>query len=1487
MQFTSFLRYIVVVVVFAHSAVIGQKSQSIPFPIKEVDFSSIAGLGVPQINASSFRVYEMDITQLITQLEGVRSTNNNSGFIGRIEVPHPNGQIHSYDVLKNTTMSEGLEAKFPEIRTFDGYSSSTGAKMKWDVTPHGFHAMIMNDEESTIFIDPIFKGNTTYYMVYYRANFSTNKIKECFFENLDKTPSNSTENYTTKSFLNCQLRTYRLALAATVEYSNFHGGTKALAQAAQVTTMNRVNGIFERDLTLTMTIIPNNDLIVYVGATNSDPYSNGNPNNMINENQTTCDNVIGSANYDIGHVFGTNSGGLAGLGVICVGGQKARGVTGSGAPIGDPFDVDYVAHEMGHQYGANHTQNNNCNRNNATAMEPGSASTILGYAGICTPNVQNNSDDHFHGISLQEMANRINQTSCAAVASIPNTAPEILATNGNVSVPAGTPFALTAEVFDADGDVLSYCWEQMDNQITTQPPVSTSTGGPNFRSISPSPSPTRYFPNLNSLATNGPYTWEVVPTVSRTMNFRVTVRDKPLVVAGCNDYADVTVSTVASAGPFVVLYPSATGIVWNAGTTETVTWDVANTDLTPISCANVNIYLSSNGGGSYPILLASNVPNTGSAPVQVPNIGTTTARVMVISSAGTFFDVSNNNFQIIELAYDYSLTATQTTVQVCQPDQAIFPIEIGSFDGYNDPVTLSVAGVPAGTNASFSVNPVIPAGTSDLIISGTDLAVPGTYTLTVQANSTTGTKTQQVILQISSNTPGNVSLLAPANGQTVVQIPTLFTWSTGEGSGIQYEIQVATEPSFTAIVDQANGLTSASFTSNSLAQGTVYYWRVRYANTCATTEWSNVFTFTTKDCTTYSSTNVPVTIPTVGTVTSTITIPAGGNITDVNVPVLQGTHNRVGHLTFSLTSPQGTTVVLMNQVCGNVANFNLGFDDQAASATIPCPPTTGNIFQPVGNLSAFNGQNPQGVWTLTITDNTNPIGGSLSAWSLEICNEVTVIECSNPTVPVISGGTTICDGNAQQLSVSSGDLNDANDWYWYEGSCGGTPIGVGNQVTVTPNTTSTYFVRGEGNCVIPGACGEITVNVNPVYATTEEVTICTGNSYVFGSQVLTDSGTYTEVFSSLDGCDSTVVLTLNVVSGFSSTDELTICSGNSYEFGTQTLTNSGIYTEVFTSIGGCDSTVVLTLTIVPVYNETEEATICSGSSYVFGTQVLTNPGSYTELFTSTEGCDSTVVLTLHVLPTFSTTDQVSICEGDTYIFGGQSLTSDGSYTEVFQSADGCDSTVVLTLTVLPIYTITQNVSICAGDSYTFPDGTVGTIAQSNTSSLTSTDGCDSTVVTNLSVVNFDLTVTQSGNTLNANQTGATYQWIDCATENPVDGAISASFTPQNSGAYAVIISSGNCADTSVCTTVNLANLTDFDVNQLQVYPNPTSGELFIKWTGTLDKIELHDALGRIIYTSQETLNESTQLQLAHVASGVYFLRLYHQDGIHVSEIVKQ
>lgn len=625
-----------------------QQIKRVNFKKIEIDKSTANFFGTPQIQAKEYKVFQMNIEELKNQLNGIAFREiDNSGFVAQLEFPHPDGTMHKYNAKANQTMHPELAAKFPEIKSYDAVDIETGTSVKWDITPQGFHAMIFQKGASTIFIDPLIKGNTDYYIVYYKSDFYTDKRMECSFNSAVEALENpnSPTSGEVKSFGSCEMRTYRLALAATVEYTAFHGGV-ANAQAAQVTTMNRVNGIYERDMAITMNLVANNNLIVFSG---SDSYSNGNAGAMIGQNQTVVDNIIGNGNYDIGHVFGTNSGGLAGLGVVCSNSQKARGVTGSGSPVGDTFDVDYVAHEMGHQFGCNHTFNNSCggNRNNSTAMEPGSGSTIMAYAGICSPNVQNFSDDYFHGISLEEMGAEIlsGTHTCEVITPLSNSAPSITSTNGGATVPAGTPFVLTAVATDANGDPLTYDWEQMDNQISTQAPVATSTNGPNFRSWDPDASPSRYFPKLSALNNNGPFTWERLPTVSRTMNFRVTVRDNA-VGGGCNDHEDVTYTIDGGSGPFVVLYPSATGIEWTGATTQTVTWDVANTSGAPVNCSNVDILLSTNGGSTYPTVLASNVPNDGSHDVLVPNVGTTVARVMVISENGTFFDVSDKNFKI-------------------------------------------------------------------------------------------------------------------------------------------------------------------------------------------------------------------------------------------------------------------------------------------------------------------------------------------------------------------------------------------------------------------------------------------------------------------------------------------------------------------------------------------------------------------------------------------------------------------------------------------------------------------------------------------------------------------------------------------------------------------------------------------------------------------------------------------------------------------------
>ena len=817
----------------------GQNTKKIDFSIKESTRAAIEQMGDVQIKVEELKVFEMDVESLRNQLSGVmKTTDPTEGFIAQIELPHPDGNTYLYNVKLNTTMSEGLQEKFPQIRSYDAYGVDFPAKAKIDITQHGFHAMIMQSDQSTIYIDPAVKGERSHYVVYHRKDFQSDNDRECYVTSEQNDSVYKEDFVSPKSYLSCELRTYRFALAATVEYTDFHGGTKSDALAAQVTTMNRVNGVYERDLAVTMTIIPDNDLIVYEGDPDEDPFTNGNAFAMLMENQENTDEVIGSPNYDIGHVFGTNSGGVAGLGVICLNGQKARGVTGSPAPINDPFDVDYVAHEIGHQFGANHTQNNGCNRNSATAMEPGSASTILGYAGICDPNVQNNSDDHFHGVSLQEMGNRIPLTSCENRTSLDNSAPIITGTNADdgIIIPARTPFALTAFATDEDEDVLSYCWEQMDNEISVQPPDSSSTDGPNFRSISPVNNPTRYFPSLQNLVSNNPSAlrWEVIPSVSRTMNFRVTVRDQPLNIAGCTDFTDISVTTVDSAGPFTVLYPSDKDISWNGLTKETITWDVANTDEDPINCEKVDIFLYTDFGMSNIIKLASDVPNTGSLEIQVPNISTIHARVMVMSSSGTFFDISDNRFEIIRLSDDFWLSVDSSLINVCTPEEAVYNIFIDSIDGFDDPVDLSVVGLPMEAVATFSKATVIPADTSELRISNTSEIPPGIYDFTIEATSSTGTKTKEARLIVRSSDPSPVLLLTSAEG--VGDDP--LTWEESPEVDVTYDIQIANDDDFNDIIDEATGLTETSYTSNELNPSSTFYWRIRAVTLCGKSPWT-------------------------------------------------------------------------------------------------------------------------------------------------------------------------------------------------------------------------------------------------------------------------------------------------------------------------------------------------------------------------------------------------------------------------------------------------------------------------------------------------------------------------------------------------------------------------------------------------------------------------------------------------------------------------
>ena len=570
-----------------------------------------------------------------------------------IELPTNNGEIQKFRVYEASNFAPELQAKHPNTRSYMAQGIDDGSAVaRFSVSNQvGVHVMISSVHYSTIYIDPYTKDNKNY------ISYNINKLPgnygfECLVENPIGPEPPLEQN---RNANDGQLRTFRLALACTGEYALFHlalqgvgsGEPDPVKKAAVLSAMNvsltRLNGVYERDTALTMVLVPDNEEVIFLNPS-TDPYTNNNGSVMLSQNQQTCDAIIGDANYDIGHVFSTGGGGIAMLRSPCVKFSKAKGVTGLPSPIGDNFNIDFVAHEMGHQYGANHTFNNACggNRNNATAMEPGSGSTILSYAGVCAPNVQPHSDDYFHAISLQEIWNNIKAGSgkCAAQTPTGNLPPTADA-GGNYTIPKSTAFRLKGTATDPDGDVLSHCWEQMNPQIgTPQPPKSTNTQGPMFRSIKPLATDYRYMPAMNTiLAGKTESLWEVVPSVSRTLNFRYTVRDNA-VAGGSTASDDMFVIVDPASGPFLITSQNS-ATTWTIGNTETITWDVAGTDGGAVNSPMVDIMFSADGGDNFSDALALNVPNNGSAVVNVPNLNTTNGRVMVISSNNIFLDVND------------------------------------------------------------------------------------------------------------------------------------------------------------------------------------------------------------------------------------------------------------------------------------------------------------------------------------------------------------------------------------------------------------------------------------------------------------------------------------------------------------------------------------------------------------------------------------------------------------------------------------------------------------------------------------------------------------------------------------------------------------------------------------------------------------------------------------------------------------------------------
>ena len=594
----------------------------------------------------TFYLNTESLRQALTDVPQRGKSTNGSKVV--LSFPNADGGFERFRIYETSVMEQELAVRYPEIKSYAGQGiDDPTAIMRFSVTPLGFQSMCLSANKPASFIESI-TDDASVYSVFTRANrINMNNDFECSVtESINNTLSS--ENIAYRNADDGILRTYRLVVSAAGEYTSFHGGTKADALAAIVQTMVRVNGIFEVDFNVNMTLIANTDDVIFTNS-GTDPYST--TGNYNGELQSELTSTIGEANYDIGHLFANlqNNGNAGCIGCVCVNNQKGSGWTSATNPIGDFFDVDYVAHEMGHQFGANHTWTHGGSEGTGVQAEPGSGTTIMSYAGItgASTDVEQNVTPNFHAKSIEQVTDYVKTTNCQTETITGNAIP-VVSAGSDYTIPNGTAFELDGSATDASipANTLSYCWEQIDDNGNLSTFVSpTKTGGVAFRAYAPTSETNRYFPRLETIKTGATtWQWESVPTVARTLNFRLTVRDN-VVGGGTNSSDDVIVNVNGTAGPFVVNSPN-TNVTWDADSFATITWDVAGTTGNGINAANVDIFLSTDGGDTYPITLATGVTNDGSHDIIVPNNQGTQNRVMVRGENNIFFDISNTDFTI-------------------------------------------------------------------------------------------------------------------------------------------------------------------------------------------------------------------------------------------------------------------------------------------------------------------------------------------------------------------------------------------------------------------------------------------------------------------------------------------------------------------------------------------------------------------------------------------------------------------------------------------------------------------------------------------------------------------------------------------------------------------------------------------------------------------------------------------------------------------------
>ena len=1042
---------------------------------------AVARLAYPKV----FRLFDLNIGPLKQELFSI---TDKPGQATIISLPDADGNIEQFEVFEASNFDPALQAKYPQIRAFSGRGiTDRFATLKLTISPAlGIQTMVFRTGNANEYIEAYSQDRTVYSV--FRSQREKGKLPWVCSTVDEKLAANLNAQvyklYNPESNAG-QLKTIRLAQSCNGEYSNWFGafavGQYSIVLAAFNATLGRCNGCYEKDLALHTNLIPNDSLVVFYDPL-TDPYSS--MGNWNNELQATLTAIIGEANYDLGHMFGASGGGgNAGcIGCVCVDNQKGRGITSpaDGIPMGDNFDIDYVAHEVGHQIGGNHTFSFS-NEGTGQNKEVGAGITIMGYAGITSYDPAPHSIDIFHETSIQQIQNNLAGKTCPVNVNMTNNHAPVVSPVSNYTIPKSTPFALTGSATDQENDPLTYCWEQNDpgtgqtgaNSVA----YPTKPVGPNWLTFPATASGTRLMPRLSTILAGLFITptlpggdaicnIEALSSISRTLNYRLTVRDNhpyiPGSTIGQTQFTDMTVTVDGTSGPFKVTSPN-TNVSWPGGSPQTITWDVMGTSGAPVNCANVKISLSTDGGNTFPTLLNASTANDGSEVVTIPVGTTTTARIKVEAVGNIFFDISDANFTITAPAANFTLNASVPAPANCPAPASMQTTISATYNGgFNNPITLSASGNPGGTTVVFGTNPLTTVTpTSTVTLTGTNTLSNGSYTITVTgAASGAPNQTQNITYTINPGT-GPVINNQPLS-QTICQgNPVTFTIAATGATAYQWQKSTDGGANWTNI----GGATAVSYTIANVQPSDAAQYRCITIGQCNTTN-SNAATLTVN------------TTPAISAHPQDVTLCVGGNNT------------------FSVTAT-GT-----------------GITYQWQSATT-CAGPWNNV---AGGTSS----------TLSVTASTTTsyrciISGTCTPQATSNCATLTVV--TSVTVTSQPSNTAVCEGGATSFTVAGSGSGIIYQWQlstdgganYNNIANGGVYSGVTSAtlaITGAAFAMNTYRYRcqlSNAVCTTPGisSAAILTVNTLPAVNTSpSDATICVGSSNTFNVSAAGSGITY-------------------------------------------------------------------------------------------------------------------------------------------------------------------------------------------------------------------------------------------------------------------------------------------------------------------------------------------------------------------------------------------